>query len=269
MELNEDGAKLLRYAESIIELVDKVESDLSPNSGAVKGSVYIGAGKTTNMRYMGEAMKLTLERFPEIDFQIFSGTSIDLMGGMARSAYDFLVECELNGHADMNVLELPIQDRWGVIASKDSRLSALRRVRPDDLAGQPLLMSRQAMKAGMLDKWAGKVANDLNVRVVYSLPLNAGRASLAVSPSHKNNQSRPYWIIAASQLRKFITSEIIISFSSGFDSAIMMVAATSALSLITFLPDLCKVPFLSRKYRKTVAAMRLFPSWKEWFFTMK
>ncbi len=173
MELNEDGAKLLRYAESIIELVDKAESDLSPNSDAVKGSVYIGAGETTNMRYVGEAMKLTLKRFPEIDFHLFSGTSVDLMDGMARGAYDFLIECELKGHVDMNVLELPIQDRWGVITPKGSKLSALRKVRPNDLVGQPLLMSRQAMKAGMLNKWAGKVANDLDVRVVYSLPLNA------------------------------------------------------------------------------------------------
>ena len=34
--------------------------------------------------------------------------------------------------------------------------------------------------------------------------------------------------------RKFITKATIASFSSGFDSAIMMVAATSALSAITF-----------------------------------
>ncbi len=159
MELNEDGAKLLRYAESIIELANKAESDLSPNSDAVKGSVYIGAGETTDMRYVEEAMKLTLERFPEIDFQLFSGTSIDLMDGMARGAYDFLIECELKGHVDMNALELPIQDRWGVIASKDSKLSALRRVRPTTLlwTATAHVAPSHEVKAGMLDKWPKKL----------------------------------------------------------------------------------------------------------------
>ncbi len=66
-----------------------------------------------------------------------------------------------------------------------------------------------------------------------------------------------------------MTSEIIISFSSGLDSAIMIVVATRALSLITFCPLRYSWLFLSRKYRKMVAAIRLFPSWKEWFFTMK
>lgn len=173
MEFNEDGAKLLRYAESIIDLVDKAESDLSSDNEIVKGPVYIGAGETMNMRCIAEAMKLTLERFPEIDFQLFSGTSVDLMDAMARGTYDFLIECELRGHVDMNVLELPIRDRWGVITLRDSKLSALECVRPSDLVGEPLLMSRQAMKNGKLKIWAGDIAEDLDIRILYSLPLNA------------------------------------------------------------------------------------------------
>ncbi len=173
MELNENGAKLLRYAESILELAEKAEDDLSPESDAIKGSVHIGAGETMNMHYVGEAMRLTLEAHPDIDFQLYSGTSVDLTDGMARGAYDFLIECELKGHVDMNVLELPIRDRWGVLALRGSRLGMLDRVRPKDLVGEPLLMARQAMKTGMLEKWAGSSADSLDVRVLYSLPLNA------------------------------------------------------------------------------------------------
>lgn len=173
MELNDNGAKLLRYAESILDLVEKAEDDLSPDSESIEGSVHIGAGETVNMRYIGEAMKRTLERHPEIDFQLHSGTSVDLMDSMARGAYDFLVECELKGHVNMNVLELPIRDRWGVMALQGSRLSSLDRVSAKDLVGEPLLMSRQAMKAGMLKKWAGAIADELDVRVAYNLPLNA------------------------------------------------------------------------------------------------
>ncbi|WP_165062084.1 LysR family transcriptional regulator [Adlercreutzia sp. ZJ154] len=173
MELNDNGARLLRYAETIIELTEKAENDLSSNEGSVKGSVYIGAGESVNMRYVSEAIQLTLKRFPEVDFQLFSGTSVDLMDGMARGTYDFLLECELKEHVDMNVLALPVLDRWGVMTLRGSRLSTLESVRPTDLVGETLLMARQAMKTGMLNKWAGKVANDLDIRIMYSLPLNA------------------------------------------------------------------------------------------------
>lgn len=155
MELNEEGVKLLRYAESILDLVGNAQSDLAPGEDSVRGSVFIGAGETANMRYVGEAMQRTLERFPEVDFQLFSGTSVDLMDGMARGTYDFLIECELKSHVDMNVLELPVRDRWGVMTIRDSRLGVLDSVRPKDLVGEPLLMARQAMKNGMLEKWAG------------------------------------------------------------------------------------------------------------------
>jgi DNA-binding transcriptional LysR family regulator len=173
MELNDNGAKLLRYAESILNLVEKAEDDLSSDSGSIEGSVHIGAGETMNMNCIGEAMKRTFEKHPEIDFQLYSGTSVDLMSGMARGAYDFLIECELKGHVGMNVLELPIRDRWGVVTLRDSRLGLLDSVRAQDLIGESLLMSRQAMKAGMLKKWAGVTADELDVCVAYNLPLNA------------------------------------------------------------------------------------------------
>jgi DNA-binding transcriptional LysR family regulator len=173
MELNDNGAKLLRYAESILDLVEKAEDDLSSDSGTIEGSVHIGAGETMNMNCIGEAMKRTIEKHPGIDFQLHSGTSVDLMSGMARGAYDFLIECELKGHVGMNVLELPIRDRWGVVTLRDSRLGLLDSVRAQNLIGESLLMSRQAMKAGMLKKWAGVTADELDVCVAYNLPLNA------------------------------------------------------------------------------------------------
>lgn len=172
MELNEDGAKLLRYAESIIDLVEKAEDELFINEASVMGDVYIGAGDTMNMRYVAEAMAATTRQHPEVRFHLYSGTSVDLMDGMARGSFDFFIECELKGHVDMNVMDLPIHDRWGVLTRRDSRLASLKRVTAKDLSGERLIMSRQAMKTGMLEKWAGSAASALSIDVLYSLPLN-------------------------------------------------------------------------------------------------
>ena len=59
---------------------------------------------------------------------------------------------------------------------------------------------------------------------------------------------------------QFIITLIIISFSSGFDSAIIIVSATSVWSSISFSPFLNKASFLSKKYKNIVAAIRLLPS---------
>ena len=61
--------------------------------------------------------------------------------------------------------------------------------------------------------------------------------------------------------RKFMTSVVITSFSSGLDSAISRVIATSALSLIRFRPyRLYRTRFLCRNSRNRDAAIRLQPS---------
>ncbi len=41
------------------------------------------------------------------DLHIHSGTSFDLMDGAVRGQYDFMLEFELQPHADMSVLEPP------------------------------------------------------------------------------------------------------------------------------------------------------------------
>jgi hypothetical protein len=61
-----------------------------------------------------------------------------------------------------------------------------------------------------------------------------------------------------------------ISFSCGFDKAIIKVVAARALLSINSCPFLLfKALFLSKKYTNNAAAIRLLPSVKEWFFTTK
>ena len=61
---------------------------------------------------------------------------------------------------------------------------------------------------------------------------------------------------------QFMITLIIISFSSGLDSAIIMVRATSVWSSINLSSSMKSTPFLSRKYKNIVAAILLLPSRK-------
>ncbi len=173
MALNDNGIILLRYAESMLDLADKAKDELAPASAAVRGSVHIGAGETMNMVYVAQAMERTRALYPGVDFQLHSGATTDLMDGLVRGAYDFLIECELKAHVDLNVLELPLRDRWGVLAPSGSDLARLSCVHPQDLLERPLIMPRQARANGTLARWAGECFEDYEVLVEFNLPLNA------------------------------------------------------------------------------------------------
>lgn len=53
--LTDEGRLLQKRAEEIVSLVNKTEKELSLSDEIIAGDVYIGAGKTENMRYLARA----------------------------------------------------------------------------------------------------------------------------------------------------------------------------------------------------------------------
>ena len=69
---------------------------------------------------------------------------------------------------------------------------------------------------------------------------------------------------------RFTTTFTITSFSSVRLSAIIKVSATRVLSAMRLCPSSAySTRLLFKNYRKSIAAMRLFPSLNEWFFTTR
>lgn len=168
----EHGIMLASYAESILDLAEKAEADISFPAKTVSGSVHIATGETKAMRYLTRAMISVRQKFPGIDFQLYSGTTADLMDGLVRGQYDFLLECDLQTHVNLNLLELPDPDVWGLVAKRDDPLAGRSVVRVDDVLDRKLITSRQGAKVGPLHDWLGPHAEDVDVVATYSLSMN-------------------------------------------------------------------------------------------------
>lgn len=171
--LAEQGVMLRRYAESIVGLAEKAEEEIALPAKSVAGSVHIAAGETKAMSVLAQAMALTLKEYPDIQFKLYSGTTSDLMDGLIKGQYDLMLECEIQAHVNMNVMRLPVRDRWGVITRADNPLAQLDAIGPHDLEGVPLITSRQGMKAAGLREWAGTSLEKYHVVAEYSLGLNS------------------------------------------------------------------------------------------------
>lgn len=169
----EHGVMLANYAENIIALAEKAEADISLPSKTVSGSVHIAAGETKAMGLLAHAMASVRTEFPSIDFQLYSGTTAELMDGLVRGQYDFLLECDMQPHANMNTLELPDPDVWGLVVRADDPLAAKDSVRPEDVIDRLLITSRQGTQVGPLHDWLGPLASDADVLATYSLGMNA------------------------------------------------------------------------------------------------
>ncbi len=171
IELTEHGAILQRYAESIIELAERAEEEISLPEKTVSGTVHIGVGETKAVGLLAKAMEQVRQDYPGIDFALYSGNSADLMDNFNRGFYDMLMECEVKPHVNLNVLPLPEADVWGVLARRDSPLGKLTCVRPEDLDGHRFITSLQGHRAGKVDEWIGP-DRELDVVATYNLPHN-------------------------------------------------------------------------------------------------
>ncbi|WP_420884880.1 LysR family transcriptional regulator substrate-binding protein [Adlercreutzia muris] len=73
-----------------------------------------------------------------------------------RAQLDFMLEVEHIARPGYEGLVFPGADVWGVYPLPDTPLAGKTSVRPEDLVGEPLIVSRQFLKSGFLKQWAGE-----------------------------------------------------------------------------------------------------------------
>ncbi len=177
MVLTPEGMLLRKRAEEILEMAERTKAEFSSMNIAVTGDIFIGSAETYTLQHITDLMAALQEEHPGIHFQIYSGSAEDVTERLEKGLLDFGV---LIGAADVSryhSLRLPARDTWGLILRRDHPLAQREVIRKEDLAGIPLIASRQstaAPKAGSdyLD-WFGDSYDSLNIVATYSLLYNA------------------------------------------------------------------------------------------------
>lgn len=171
--LTEAGTFLRKHAEEIVLLADKTKAAFTASGDSVTGDIYLCAGETDAVRLLARAAKKLQKRCPQIHYHISSGDSEDVEAQLDKGLADFGI---LLGVVDRNRYEaqaLPFGDRWGVLARRDDPLAQLESIRPKDLYGKPLILSRQTVSDGQILRWLNKPKEELNIVATYSLAYNA------------------------------------------------------------------------------------------------
>ena len=177
MVLTPEGMLLRKRAEEILNMAERTKAEFSAMGSAVSGDVFIGSGETFALKKVTDLMARMRAEHPGIHYQIYSGNAEDVMERLEKGLLDFGVLVEPVDVSRYNSLRLPVRDTWGLILRRDHPLAQKDRIRREDLAGIPLITSRQDMasqKAGNdYLEWFGKSYGSLNIVAGYSLMYNA------------------------------------------------------------------------------------------------
>lgn len=167
--LTEEGMFLRKRAKEIIELAERTETDLSSFDEVTSGVVHIGAAETHAMRLLADAMLSLRKTHPQIQYDIFSGSTIEVTDQLNKGLLDFGVLVEPVDLQKYDYLRLPVIDIFGVVMRTDSPLAKLHFICPDDIKNQPVLCSRQQLDGNVLSGWLGDDSKNLNIVSTFNL----------------------------------------------------------------------------------------------------
>jgi DNA-binding transcriptional LysR family regulator len=167
--LTEEGMFLRKRAKEIIELAERTESDLSAFDEVTSGIVHIGAAETHIMRILADAMLSLRNTHPQIQYDIFSGSTIEVTDQLNKGLLDFGVLVAPVDLQKYDYLQFPMKDIFGLVMRKDSPLAKLPAITPDDIKNQPVLCSKQQLDGNVLSGWFGDDIEHLNIVSTFNL----------------------------------------------------------------------------------------------------
>ena len=171
--LTDEGMLLRRRAQEILELAEKAERELTHSGGELSGEIAIGCGETRSMTTLSRHIRLFRQRYPQVRFRIYSAIADDVKERIEKGLLDMGLLTEPVDIGRYAFHRLPEKDRWGVLVPEDHPLAAKDGASPQDLLGEPLLLSGRELIRQELAGWFGEAYGAIQVAAEYNLILNA------------------------------------------------------------------------------------------------
>ena len=171
--LTEAGEYLFKSASEIVELAERTKAAIAHANKQVRGDVHIAGGETRTMNLVARAIRKTRDRHPLIRFHIYSGNAEAVAERLERGLADFGVFVLPANLEKFDYINLPMNDRWGLLLRKDDPVAGRKRIRPADLPALKLICSAQNSVSNEISGWMGGNAASLDIVATYTLLYNA------------------------------------------------------------------------------------------------
>ena len=141
--LTDEGMLLRKRAEEIVLLADRTEQEIRSPEADIEGDVWVGGGETRAMVLIADVAQELSLRYPGLRLRLHSGNADDVIERVEKGLLDFGLIIGREPQAQYDSLQLPWQDRWGVLMRRDDPLAGCASLTTEDLRGRRLIVSSQ------------------------------------------------------------------------------------------------------------------------------
>lgn len=170
--LTDEGILLKRRAQELLALADKTVKEVAHEEDSLAGEVAIGCGEFLSMDELAETMTAFRRKYPLVTFNLHSGNVAGIKRRIEAGELDIGLVGEPVDVRTYEFVRMGCNEEWGILVREDSPLASKESVRPKDLAGCPLIVSKSESAQNALAGWFGDLAADMDVACTYNLLYN-------------------------------------------------------------------------------------------------
>lgn len=171
--LTEAGLFLKSRAEEILELSQSTEQAFVDRRHQLfSGTFKIGCVEADNSDTMSMMVEEFVRDYPEVKFDITTGTSDDIIDRLDKGLVDMAILLEPIDTEKYATLTLPRQEKWGLLVANNSFLATKTGITPADIKGMPLMISKRPEITKLISNWAKIDPSELNVVGNFNLAFN-------------------------------------------------------------------------------------------------
>lgn len=173
LTLTADGILLKRRAEEILELVAKTEEELSGQNEYAEGTVCVGCGELTAVKYLSDMIAGFREKYPKVIFDVVTANADQIKSRMDHGLTDVGLLLEPIDMEKYNYIRLPVKEKWVAVVPSGDPLAKKGYASPKDLAGRPVILPGRQKVKDEIASWFGDYYQKLNVAATSNLSTNA------------------------------------------------------------------------------------------------
>lgn len=173
LSLTQDGYFLKERAEEILALDEKLEQAFSAQrKEQLSGTITIGCVEADNSDTVAMLLEELISDYPQIRFNLVTGTSDDISDRLEKGILDLAVLIEPVTLNEVETLTLPREEKWGFLVSKELFIANKNELQPEDIKGLPIFCSGRSEVQRLLSDWSGISIDQLNIIGHYNLIFN-------------------------------------------------------------------------------------------------
>lgn len=173
LRLTKEGYFLKDRAEEILTLDEKLEQAFSAKRmEQLSGMISIGCVEADNSDTVAMLLEELIGDYPQIKFNLVTGTSEDISDQLEKGLLDLAVLIEPVTLKEVERLILPRDEKWGFLVSKELFIANQATIKPADIIGLPILCSSRPEVQRLLAEWSNSSFDQLNIVGNYNLIFN-------------------------------------------------------------------------------------------------